>query len=146
MKRDVNRGLIDPAMYRQQIDVPGSKRGLLRAFQSRATHIRAHERAFHPRGEQRVLTSSSSVFAVLRISPEGDRHVLALTNVTDTPVHLAIPRAELGSSETTWRDLLSDGVLEMSGDHLQLELQPYQVAWLQPASESEGGLGRSQPD
>jgi len=135
VKRDVNRGLIDPDMYREQIGLPDSKRGLLRAYQSKATDIRAHERAFHPRGEQRVLTPSGAVFAVLRISPEGDRRVLALTNVTDAPVRVELPLGELGGGEAAWRCLLTDQVVEATDGRLAVELDAYDVIWLQPQGE-----------
>ena len=136
MRRDVNRGLIDPSMYREQIGIPDSKRGLLRAFQSKATGIRSRERAFHPRGEQRVLRPSTAVFAMLRISPEGDRRVLALTNVTAESVELRIAAADLGSPDDAWRDLLGDRTYDVREGHLALELGAYDVVWLQPRNQT----------
>ena len=122
VRRDVNRGLIDPSMYREQIGIPDSKRGLLRAF--------------HPRGEQRVLRPSTSVFAMLRISPEGDRRVLALTNVTADSVGFRIAAADLGRPDDAWHDLLTDRTFEVREGHLKLELGAYDVVWLQPRNQT----------
>ena len=100
VKRDVNRGVIDTEIFREHLHQPGSKRSLLRLEQREISKMRTRNRAFHPRGEMRVLTPSTKVFAVLRISPEGDRHVLALTNVTNEVVRVECPIAELGVADT----------------------------------------------
>ena len=99
------------------------------------THVRTHDRAFHPRGEQRVLMASPAVFALLRTSPEGDRHVLTLTNVSAAVVHLEIRLADIGLADTTWYDLLRGEHWTGSADHLSCDLGPYDVLWLTPTRE-----------
>jgi sucrose phosphorylase len=135
IKRDVNRGVIDTEIFREHLHQPGSKRSLLRLEQREISKMRTRHRAFHPRGEMRVLTPSVSVFAVLRISPEGDRRVLALTNVTGEVVHIDVPTAELSVPDTNWYDLVSGEHLSASGEVLSVELGPYDVVWLVPTRE-----------
>ncbi len=137
IKRDVNRGLIDPELYRQQLHVPGSKRWLLRLQLRELSRHRTQSRAFHPRGSQQVLRSSPAVFAVLRTSPEGDRHVLAMTNVTDGFVRVEYSLAELGVPERLWHDMVSGDQQLADDERLPVELGPYEVCWLIPTSERD---------
>lgn len=44
--------------------------------------LRSGSPAFHPQGAQKILDWGPAVFAVLRSSPTGERHVLCLQNVT----------------------------------------------------------------
>lgn len=137
VKRDVNRGFIDPELYRQQLHVPGSKRWLLRLQLRELSRHRTQSRAFHPRGSQQVLRSSPAVFALLRTSPEGDRHVLAMTNVTDGIVRVEYSHAELGLPERLWHDMVSGDQQLADDEGLSVELGPYEVCWLIPASERD---------
>ena len=135
VKRDVNRGVIDTEIFREHLHQPGSKRSLLRLEQREISKMRTRNRAFHPSGEMRVLTPSTQVFAVLRVSPEGDRRVLALTNVTDEVVKVACPIAELGVSDADWYDLIAGEHWNGSEATLRVELGPYDVMWLVPTRE-----------
>jgi glycosidase len=140
VKRDVNRGPIDTEVYREHLRQPGSKRSLLRLEQRAMSRARTRLRAFHPRGAMQVLHLSRSVFAVLRTSPEGDRHVLAITNVTGERLELNVPLADLGLDERTWYDHIADERVSGGDGSLPLELGPYEVAWLQPLSERLAGF------
>ncbi len=135
IKRDVNRGVIDTEIFREHLHQPGSKRSLLRLEQREISRVRTRNRAFHPCGEMRVLTPSTSLFSVLRISPEGDRHVLAMANVTDAIVRVEFPIEDLGVPDTDWYDLIRGEHWSGSGDTLSVELGPYDVMWLTPTRE-----------
>jgi sucrose phosphorylase len=117
---------------------PNSKVSLILYYGSRLNLTRTQERAFHPRGKQQVLELGPEVFAVLRISPEGDQHVLAITNVTAREVRLEISLPELGVEEKEWQDLIGEKHWKTEGARLQLMLQPYDVAWLKPRRQVEG--------
>ncbi len=135
VKRDVNRGVIDTEIFRQHLHQPGSKRSLLRLEQREISKMRTRSRAFHPRGQMHVLTPSAQVFAVLRVSPEGDRRVLALTNVTNEVVRLECPIEDLGVSDKAWYDLVAGEHWNGSPESLRVELGPYDVMWLVPTRE-----------
>ena len=94
--------------------------------------IRTQHRAFHPNGDQKVLCLSTDVFALLRISPEGDDHILALINVTDKTCPTEIPLNETGISKTHWHDLLSEREWTARDEKLCVSLAPYDVVWLEP--------------
>ncbi len=136
VRRDVNRKIIDPDLYAAELEEPTSKRcRLQRAYQGIGV-IRTRERAFHPQGVQKVLHLSPSVFVVLRISPDGRQHVLCLVSVTDQPVHLEIPSADLDVNAVIWRDLIDGGEWQVVEDRLSIDLAPYDVVWLRPTSDS----------
>lgn len=140
VKRDVNRGVIDTEVYREHLRRPGSKRSLLRLEQRAMSRARTRLRAFHPRGSMEVLRLSPAVFAVLRTSPEGEAHALAITNVTGDRLELAVPLAALGLEDRAWYDHIADLRVSGGAEGLRLELGPYEVVWLQPMSERLAGF------
>ncbi len=142
VKRDVNRGVIDTELFREHLRQPGSKRALLRLEQRAMSRARTRLRAMHPRGRMDVLDLSPAVFTVLRTSPEGDRHVLAVTNVSGRRVDLEVPLADLGLEDTSWYDHVADERLRGGPESLLLEMGPYDVVWLQPMRERLADFGR----
>ncbi len=138
VKRDVNRGFIDSEAVERALEDPGSKLSLIRRYGGRLYRARPGNRAFHPRGGQKVLRLSADVFAVVRSSPEGDEHVLALTNVTGNEIRLDIPLSEVEVEERVWRDLLSEKSLETRGGMLEVPMEPYGVMWLKPGCGPSG--------
>lgn len=138
VKRDVNRGVIDARTVEEDLRNPNSKISLLRSYASRINLIRTQNRAFHPRGKQKVFELSHHAFVVLRTSPERDDHVLALTNVTGKELQLEISLKALGVDERLWVDLIGEKYWEVVGSRLQIVLRPYDVAWLKPSKEVEG--------
>ncbi len=102
----VERDLADPASRRAQVF--NRYRDLLR--------LRRSQQAFHPSSPQGILDLHPSVFAVERTAMDGGSQVLALHNVADQEVSVALPPGQ-------WRDLQTG--LPYNG-----RLRPYQVAWL----------------
>jgi sucrose phosphorylase len=139
VNRDVNRSPIDSRTFAEVLKDPQSKNSLLRENNSRLMLIRTRERAFHPHGAQRVLMPSPAVFSVFRTSPEGDQHVLAMTNVTNRECTIEIPLSECALEETRWCDLLNEKTWNAENDKLSIPLQPYDVIWLKPLSELKEG-------
>lgn len=139
VRRDVNRGLIDARTVEEDLRNPNSKISLIRNYGARINLIRTQNRAFHPRGGQKVFALSPHAFVVLRTSPEGDDHVLALTNVTGKEIRLEISLQETGVHERLWMDLIGEKHVEAeSSSGLRVLLRPYDVAWLKPCKEVEG--------
>ena len=135
VKRDVNRGIIDSTAFAEALKDPQSKNSLLRKSNSRLILIRTSQRPFHPHGDQQVLMISPNVFTVFRTSPEGDQHILTMTNVTSRECHMEIPLLELNMEETRWYDLLSEKEWMAEDKKLSLTFKPYDIIWLKPFSE-----------
>jgi len=138
VKRDVNRGVIDARKVDEDLRNPNSKISILRNRSSRINLIRTQNRAFHPRGRQKVFELSPHAFVALRTSPEGDDHVLTFTNVTGKELQLGITLNALGVDERLWQDLIGDKHWEVVNSRLQVILRPYDVAWLKPIKAIEG--------
>lgn len=136
-KRDVNRGVIDSKTVAEGLQDPNSKISLLRGAGSKLNLTRTRQRAFHPNGNQHVLMASPHVFTILRTSPEGDQHVLTMTNVTNSTIRIEIPLSELNIQEKHWYDLLGDKAWVAVGNKIGVTLEPYDVIWLKPRSEME---------
>ena len=69
----------------------------------------------------------------MRSTPEGDRSVVTLTNVTKHPVELNAPVEELGfAAAGEWLDLVTEKRWKADGGILKIRLEPYCVLWLEP--------------
>jgi sucrose phosphorylase len=91
--------------------------------------VRAQHRAFHPNGEQYVLTGNPALFGLLRTSPDRQQHVLCLHNISAQPQTFETDISTL-TPRRHWHDLLSGKTFSMNGQILQLTFQPYEVKWL----------------
>ncbi len=90
---------------------------------------RAAHRAFHPNGDQHVLTGQPALFSLLRTSPDGHERVLCIHNISAQPQRFQANLSKL-SLPAKVRDVLSDDVFETGDQTLELMLKPYQVKWL----------------
>jgi sucrose phosphorylase len=136
VKRDVNRGVIDSRALAETLKDPHSKNSYLRQRHRPLVLTRTSQRAFHPHGDQKVLMISPNIFIVLRTSPKGDQHILAMTNVTNKTCTIEIPFSELIVEETRWYDLINKKEWKTEKKKLSITLQPYDVMWLKPVSET----------
>ena len=133
-KRAINRTVLDARILDEQIKDPDSK--LSRIFEmSFYNDKRILYRAFHPNGDQNVLRLGSEIFAVLRTSPEGDQHILALTNVANRRIRVEVPLSQLGVEDTRWHDIVAEKDHEALQGKLVLIMEPYYVLWLITARE-----------
>jgi hypothetical protein len=135
VKRDVNRGMIDPDLLAEQLKDPESKRSHLRSMYVKLNLNRTRHRAFHPQGGQSVLLVSPDVFTVLRTAPEGNQHILTMTNITDRATSIEVSVSDLGVEETRWCDVLSQKEWIAEEGTLCMTFEPYDVIWLMPAGE-----------
>ncbi|MBM3284733.1 MAG: hypothetical protein FJY81_02575 [Candidatus Aminicenantes bacterium] len=87
-----NRGFISSEEVERELADPDSKLSLIQSHSAGLYRARTRRRAFHPRGPQKILHLSPEVFALVRRSPEGDEHILAVTNVTGREIRLEVPR------------------------------------------------------
>ena len=139
VNRDVNRGAVHIENLVKALNDPQSKSALLRKFNTGIRSIHVRQRAFHPQGDQRVLMISPAVFTVFRTSPEGDQHILAMTNVANNTCSIEIPLSELTVEETRWFDLVNKKEWNAENKKLSITFKPYDVVWLKPVSELKEG-------
>ena len=130
VKRDVNRAVINVQNLMGEVKDPGSKMSRLARQWPRLSLTRTGERAFHPHGDQKVLTLSPQIFTVLRTSPEGDERILTMTNVADKKVELEISLSDIGIEANHWVDLINEREYDTSSGKLSVNLAPYDVVWM----------------
>jgi sucrose phosphorylase len=136
-KRDINRTVISYKAINKALEDPLSKISRINRELGRLITIRTKQRAFHPNGEQHILMLSPDVFAVLRISPNRNQCILTLTNVTNKVCHLKVSLSEVGNEETYWYDLVSGMEWMAENKKLYVNMQPYDVIWLEPLRQAE---------
>jgi sucrose phosphorylase len=118
--RSINRQKLQAGTLLAELENPRSLRAQVYNRYVKLLDVRINEPAFHPLGTQTVLELSPQIFALERISPDGQYHVLALHNVSGQNVEVMLP------SDKIWHELISGQQRE--GQHMTLS--PYQVAWL----------------
>lgn len=132
--RTINREKLDRAELERDLADPASLRHQVFAAYRRLLQTRAAQPAFHPYGEQRVLTLNEAVFSLLRTAPDGNSHVLCLHNVSDQVRSVHLLPNELGLPAGDWLDLVSGEVQAASKgsgqDGWDLSLPPYAVRWI----------------
>jgi sucrose phosphorylase len=133
-KRAINRTVLDYELLMQSFEDPQNKLYRIRELGG-LVRIRQNHRAFHPNGPQKILMVSPNIFAVLRESPEGDEHILTLTNVANRICEIEIPLDEVGVRDTRWYDLIRGSEWSADAEKLPIRLEPYEVLWLKPSSE-----------
>ncbi len=135
VNRDINRRTVDyDALLAAMEDSTTSIAQILCGVKH-LLKTRTRERAFHPRGPQRVLDLDRRCFGLARQSPEGDRLVLALTNISPEPMAMSIPLDGSGKDTPLWRNLLDGRSWIQEHGLLSGQLGPYEVAWLVPAAQ-----------
>ncbi|MEM9265402.1 MAG: alpha-amylase family glycosyl hydrolase [Cyanobacteria bacterium P01_F01_bin.13] len=163
VKRDINRAVIRSADLKQELKNSESRVAQMIIQLSRLLDVRVSNKAFHPNGEQKVFQLDPAVFALLRISPDCEQHILTLTNVTSRRCQISIPLDKLGvagiyttvSDQTDllsdqsgkpfcaipqdnyWYDLMGRRGWRIVENRLDVTLAAYDVAWLIPLIELE---------
>ncbi len=131
---DLERALANPSSLRHRVFY--SYLNLIRA--------RAGHPAFNPGGDQCVLLSDASgdgrsaraLFALVRTAPGGDGRVLCIHNVSSEEQAFRVTLSDLKMVYGgLWKDLISGEIYRMKNETFELVLKPYQVLWLEDATD-----------
>jgi len=87
---------------------------------------RAAHPAFHPNGDQQIITGNPALFVVLRISPDGSERVLCVHNISAQAQTLELNPTNFVLNHEL-RDILSDEIVSLTGP---LSFEPYAIKWL----------------
>ncbi|MGL5939500.1 MAG: alpha-amylase family glycosyl hydrolase [Waterburya sp.] len=150
-KRDINRQIISENTLYEELKLPNSKLSQLTTALGKLLETRVQQRAFHPQGEQQILTLTNKCFIVLRASPDYQEHILTITNISNQNCQLEIPLAQLkldncesfvctSPEDNYWYDLIGNRGWRVKQQKLSLVLQPYDVVWLVPYVELEKSI------
>lgn len=129
--RTINREKLERSQLEKELADPQSLRYHVFNGFRKLLLARISNTAFHPFGEQLILSIDKSVFALLRTSPDGERQVLCLHNVTDKNCEIIIELGSLPIAKTERLiDLFSQQQFSVTDQKLKLAIAPYQVLWL----------------
>jgi len=130
-KRTINRQKFDLSLFESELIKESSLRQLVFSRYAQLLQARAASPAFHPHGQQQVLDGGEAIFALLRLSPDGNQWVLCLHNISDQPQSVAINLNEiLNSSSGRVRNIITNHPT-YNDPKGKLMLQPYETLWLQ---------------
>jgi len=125
--RDINRRRWPERELQRLLDDSASHHSRVFHEYLRLLRLRTAQPAFHPDTPQRVLSLGDAVFAVQRTPLQAEREIIAVSNLSDEPQHIALEQTR------TMTDLIAEA------DHRAgpLELAPYQTLWLTPTPMPE---------
>ncbi|MCG2633589.1 MAG: sugar phosphorylase [Gammaproteobacteria bacterium] len=129
MTRAINRRKWDADELEALLNNPSTPNASVFTELTRVLQLRRHQPAFHPDGLQETVDMGPSLFALRRTSPDGRQRILAVSNVTQRPQHVALAPQRRSGNGQSWYDLLSSQYT--GADIEELLLQPYQTVWLE---------------
>ena len=128
IRRRINRQKFMRDKLERQLADPGSQRTRVFAGMQELLRVRRGSTAFHPAGEQEILSADPRLFALRRTSPDGREHTLCVQNVSGESVEAAMPAADRTGG--SWRVVLGPaGGLAGGGGHWKVTLGPHGVLW-----------------
>ena len=132
--RSINRSALREDWLFDQFSDPGSIPSRTASRFIDLLAARSAEPAFHPAAPQKVLRLDPRLFAVARTPRGGGATVVAVVDVSGTPVEARLPLADAGFGGGPLVDLVSRNELCVEGGGVVLRLRPFQVVWLRGPS------------
>ena len=130
--RTINRQKLERAELERELADPNSLRRRVFSRYVRLLKARAASPAFHPHGSQRVLDCGETVFALLRLSPDGGDRALCLLNISNQAQSVEVDFEDAFGPAPAggWLVNLITGRQFNPRRKSPLRLRPYQVLWL----------------
>ncbi len=125
-KRSVNRRKFNLSEIRGILSNPENRMTKIFFAYKKMIEIRRQQRAFHPKGSQKVIPIAGEVFSILRSSPDNLESILVLINMTPEILPVALPE-NVFQSKNKIRNILTDSPVQV---RKEIEMSPYQVLWL----------------
>jgi glycosidase len=126
--RSINRAQLPLHPLATELDDPASRRHQVFHALLTLLETRRNTPAFHPDTPQSILELGPGLFAIHRHSADAGPDLIALFNITGTP--LTVPTSRLPLTPQPLTDLVSGDSLHPPG----IPLNPWQFRWLTPHS------------
>lgn len=129
--RSINRKKFNESELEEWINESGSPQNFIFEIMTSVLRRRAERPAFHPEAPQEILDLGPGIFALIRRSRDAQECVVCLHNVSKEKA--SVPWLEINQKMEGYissKDLISGNPAEeeFSGDNI--ELLPYQSAWI----------------
>jgi glycosidase len=130
--RTINREKLQLAELEAELNDSTSVRHAVFTGYTTLIKRRIQEPAFHPLGEQHILSLGDTVLGILRRAPEQKAAILALHNVTEAEQRIVLDLNAAGlAGILSLRDIISGLDYSVGPDgKIFIGLSPYQVLWL----------------
>jgi len=125
-KRSINRRKFDLSEIREILSNSENRMTKIFFAYQKMIKIRRQQRAFHPKGPQKVIPITSEVFSILRSSPDNLESIFVLINMTPEILPVTLPE-NIFESKNKICNLLTDSLFQIREE---IELSPYEVLWL----------------
>lgn len=124
--RTINREKLEKNNLLNELGDKSSRRSKVYEGLKTMIQVRTTNRAFHPNGKQEVFSTSSSIFSIIRTSPDGGEKVYCIYNLTAKSISV-----KSQFRENDYVDLFNN---TLSSEIPKLE--PYQYYWLKLKKKS----------
>jgi glucosylglycerate phosphorylase len=133
--RSINRQKFELSALERELDDPASLRHQAFTRLLERIHLRTSERAFHPNGAQRIVTSPPTLFALERTRVDGSATLLCVHNLSGRAQVLRAGPEDGLTVRGLLDDLCAPGDRFEVGDdgRVELPIPPYGVRWLRSA-------------
>ena len=130
--RTINREKLQSEVLERELRNPSTLRSQIYNGFKIMLQARNANPAFHPQGQQQVLQVHASIFGLLRKALDDTIQVLCLTNVSSRKIQVSIDLTSLAfTGAPNLTDLLSQQTYQTTGNQLELNIDPYQILWLE---------------
>jgi glucosylglycerate phosphorylase len=134
--RSINREKFQRADIETLLSNPENHQSQVFGRYKQLLSVRRQHPAFKHNSLQMVLCLHKRLFAIRRATPDNSHKVLCLVNVSNQPLTLYLPLADVGMPESgSFTDLISARAYQPTNGSLHLELQSYQSLWITPAAQ-----------
>ena len=130
--RRINRQKLTRAGLESELASPGSLRSQVFNGLRALLHARRNSAAFHPCGQQEIVSADPRLFVVRRTAQHGRESVLCVQNISASPVEAKVPeRSDRSSTRQSAAEILFGpaGSIVSHRDHTRVSLAPHGVAW-----------------
>ncbi|MGD8406722.1 MAG: sugar phosphorylase [Anaerolineales bacterium] len=129
--RAINRQKLQLDMLEAELALPESLRQFVYQGFHHLLDVRKAHPAFHPFGEQKILSLHPALFALIRTSLDGSEDLICLHNISDEEIRitLELDLYQFRKNDTIF-DIISNALIPNVDGKLKLILSPYQILWL----------------
>jgi len=129
--RKINRKKWDRAELLNRLEDPDSVHSKIMNNYTRLLKKRAKHKAFHPDGNQAILSPDSRLFGLVRTAPDNSETIICLFNFSGEPVTVkSFYEPKEGKTVRSYYDIVSGKTL--ASVKKGVTLNPFQFVWLLP--------------
>jgi len=129
--RTINRQKVQRTQIALELDTLTSLRHHVFTGYKKLLKARMSNPAFHPYSAQEILSIHRSIFALLRISLDGETRTICLNNVSHQSLEIVIDLKPLSLADAnSFTDIISQKEFPITDHQLKIKIDPYEVFWL----------------